>query len=76
MIKEIVWEGFLVIFPTIKGPINDKIHAIKNIKRTECGILFPEFFETLTTVKRNVKFLNINKISCRRCRDAIKQLAQ
>jgi hypothetical protein len=63
-----------MIFPTIKGQTNHQIHAIKNTKQTECGFPYADFFETKTSLKKNIKFRSIEKITCMVCRRYIKEL--
>lgn len=63
-----------MLFPVIQGPFSNRKHAIKNAKVTECGIPYPDFFETIQSARKAILFKEIQDITCTSCKEKIENL--
>jgi hypothetical protein len=66
--------GMNLLFPIISGHFSNKKHAIRNSRKTECGISYHEFYENFTKAKKAIYFREIKTLSCSNCKSAIDNL--
>ncbi|RIW38930.1 hypothetical protein D3H55_00840 [Bacillus salacetis] len=63
-----------MLFPTVSSEVFNKIHAIRDKESTECGYKYSHFYESKKRMLKDIRFREINEITCPKCKDTVRYL--